>query len=482
MNAFYDHLGFIMNYSEVRKSIFIPRYYNPEIPSRLDELRSTHQMFSIDDLVSEKKISLKAGKEIGKMAYGTGTIPFVRTSDISNWELFTDAKQGVSDSVYKTYSTNQDVQEEDILLVKDGTYLIGQNCLLTKYDLPLLFQSHIIKIRVLDPNPIDAYLLLAVLNSPIVKKQLRSIQFTADIIDTIGDRLKEIILPVPKDESLCKSISKEMKDAIETRAKYREELKVLPRIIQPPNIGDFEEQKGNVGFIIKYNNIKNNIFIPRYYDPVLEGDLVKLQVSHDLISIGKLVRDKVIAWETGIEIGKMAYGTGDIPFIRTSDIVNWEIKSDPKQSISESIYSANKQDVQAEDILLVRDGSYLIGSNCIITERDKKMLFCGGLYKLRIIDKSRLDPYLFLALLNTPIVRRQIRSKQFTRDIIDTIGKRLFEVLVPMPKSKYDADAYAASAKNIISKRIELRTKIGELSSLVEGVDPARRENIDDDP
>ena len=46
---------------------------------------------------------------------------------------------------------------------------------------------------------------------------------------------------------------------------------------------------------------------------------------------------------TGIEIGKMAYGTGDIPFIRTSDISNWELKNDPKQNISEEIYGANQQ-------------------------------------------------------------------------------------------------------------------------------------------
>jgi hypothetical protein len=34
-----------------------------------------------------------------------------------------------------------------------------------------------------------------------------------------------------------------------------------------------------------------------------------------------------------------------------------------------------------------------------------------------------------------PIVRCHMRAKQFTRDIIDTLGKRLFEVLLPNPKN-----------------------------------------------
>lgn len=33
----------------------------------------------------------------------------------------------------------------------------------------------------------------------------------------------------------------------------------------------------------------------------------------------------------------MAYGTGNIPFIRTSDISNWEIKADFKHGVSEEI-------------------------------------------------------------------------------------------------------------------------------------------------
>ena len=102
---------------------------------------------------------------------------------------------------------------------------------------------------------------------------------------------------------------------------------------------------------------------------MINEDLDTLAETCDLVTIAELVEDGVLSLASGDEPGKMAYGTGTIPFVRTSDFANWEIKHDPKQGVSEQIYNAyaTKEDVQAEDILLVRDGTYLIGNTCIIT-------------------------------------------------------------------------------------------------------------------
>ena len=84
----------------------------------------------------------------------------------------------------------------------------------------------------------------------------------------------------------------------------------------------------------------------------------------------------------------------------------------------------------------MRDGTYLIGTTAIITQSDVPMLFQSHIYRLRVLDPDRIDPWLLFACLNTPVVKRQIRAKQFTQDIIDTLGKRIFEVILPIPKDK----------------------------------------------
>ena len=79
----------------------------------------------------------------------------------------------------------------DILRVRDGIYPIGTAVFVTRDDVPMLFQSHIFRIRVLKSDAIDPYLLFVCLNTPVVKAQVRSKQFTQDIIDTLGNRVLE---------------------------------------------------------------------------------------------------------------------------------------------------------------------------------------------------------------------------------------------------------------------------------------------------
>ncbi len=234
-----------------------------------------------------------------------------------------------------------------------------------------------------------------------------------------------------------------------------------------------------LGFMHPLSDVLNDIFIAKYYDPELEEALRRLSQTHDLTPLRDLVDSGVITWDTGIEVGKMAYGTGPIPFVRTSDISNWELKGDPKQNVSAEIYEANKQDVQAEDIFIVRDGTYLVGTSCILTEHDTKILYCGGMYKLRVVDKARLDPYLLLALLNAPTVRRQMRAKQFTRDIIDTLGKRLFEVFLPIPKDAALCRRIAEETRMVVETRARLRNRAKEIALEVEGIARPTAEDIE---
>jgi len=476
-----NQLGFLLRKSDIRNGVFVPKYYAPEVPARLYALRKTHDLLTLGDLIADGHISIGTGDEIGKMAYGTGDIPFIRTSDISNWELKADAKQGVSKDIYQKYVRKQDVQPGDVLFVRDGTYLIGQSCLVTEYDVPCLYQSHILKFRVRETSPISGALLLACLNTPIVKQQIRACQFTADIIDTIGNRYLEIQLPVPKNDVVARRIAEELKANLEERAVLRERLKKIPLWVEgiitelsdelPVDWTWRGESQGNAGFTLPLSHVQAQVFIPKYYDPKIEKDLSALATTHELVTLREFVKKKALSWNTGIEIGKMAYGTGNIPFIRTSDISNWELKGDPKQNVSEEIYEANRQQVRAEDIFVVRDGTYLVGTSCILTEHDTQILYCGGIYKLRVEDKAKLDPYLLLTLLNSPIVRRQMRSKQFTRDIIDTLGKRIFEVVLPIPKDKRLREKIARETRKVIETRVRLRNRAKQIALEVEGIE-----------
>ncbi len=122
------------------------------------------------------------------------------------------------------------------------------------------------------------------------------------------------------------------------------------------------------------------------------------------------------------------------------------------------------QDVKIGDILIVRDGTYLIGNNCIITEENSEMLYCAGIIKIRVIKMDLIDKWLLLGLLNSYIVKRQLRTKQFTRDVIDTLGNRINEIVLPIPKSTDVREEISKQIESIVTSRIGARKSISELS------------------
>lgn len=227
---------------------------------------------------------------------------------------------------------------------------------------------------------------------------------------------------------------------------------------------------GPLGFLTDTAAVKSGVLCPRYYDPQASQELEGLGETHELVTVGSLLEDGTLNISTGDEIGKLAYGTGSIPFIRTSDISNWEVKADPKHGVSNQIYDGLrvKQDVRTDDLLMVKDGTYLIGTCAIVTDVDKQMIYQSHLYKIRVNNNQHsLNPFLLLALLSSTAVQKQIRSKQFTLDIIDSLGDRIRELVLPIPKSSKRRTEITLLVQDAVSKRVEARNLARQARDLV---------------
>jgi type I restriction enzyme M protein len=219
----YSHLGFSFPFKDVKNYILIPEYYNPDIEKELKVLESTgdYELVDIQSLIGNKIISVKRGNEIGSRFYGLGDVPFVRTTDIVNWEIKIDPVKCIPEEVYNKYKRKQDIRPGDILLVNDGTFLIGRSAIVTEFDTKIVIQSHIRKIRVLEPTKIDPYLLFYLLNTRVVKKQVDAKTFIQATISTLGNRLNEVILPIPKDQKARENLTNKMKEIITSKMELR---------------------------------------------------------------------------------------------------------------------------------------------------------------------------------------------------------------------------------------------------------------------
>jgi len=225
------HLGYWVESKWLNEDILAPRYYDPEVANALSRLEKSHSLVPVGELLQQGVISISTGDEVGRAAYGTGDIPFVRTSDISNWEIKADPKHCVSELIYSEYKKRQDVRINDILMVRDGTYLIGSTAIITKYDEKILYQSHILKIRVLKPEVMSPFLLLALFSSEPVLAQIKSKRITQDIIDTLGDRLNEVLLPIPNSAAVALKVTQMVQRSIEERMEAKELAKQARALI-----------------------------------------------------------------------------------------------------------------------------------------------------------------------------------------------------------------------------------------------------------
>lgn len=225
--------------------------------------------------------------------------------------------------------------------------------------------------------------------------------------------------------------------------------------------------ESHLGFTIQVKDIKNNIFIPENYNPEIKKQLeiLKNNEKYSLVTIGELVEEGLIEIKRGNEIGSQFYGTGSIPFVRTSDIVNWEIKFDPIKSIAEEIYEKYKysQDVRENDILFVNDGTFLIGRSAMITKNDEKCVIQSHLRKIRLLKTNNITPYYLFYLLNTKIVQQQIEKHTFVQATLSTLGNRILEIVLPIHKNLNEMERLSNEIESIIKLKAELKIKTNYL-------------------
>jgi len=79
------------------------------------------------------------------------------------------------------------------------------------------------------------------------------------------------------------------------------------------------------------------------------------------------------------------------------------------------------------------------------------------LLKIRVINKKFISTYILLAALSLKPVVEQIQSKRFTQDIIDSLGNRIYELLLPIHKDKARRTDIDSIVRSPINDCIESR-------------------------
>ena len=179
-----------------------------------------------------------------------------------------------------------------------------------------------------------------------------------------------------------------------------------------------------------------------------------------------------------ITIPELRLNVWNIPYIRVSDIVNWEMYRNPVAGITEDVWKSklgNGKVAEAEDIIFVRRGSYRIGTVAMASPRDKKTLLTKELLTLRIIDRDNehgITSFYLLAMLSSKVVQDQMKNLVFMDTTLPNIGDRWKSLIIPVHRDASAREAISSKTERAIKdkwaaqERIEdLRTELGGLTT-----------------
>lgn len=409
---------------------FEPRYHH--VFNKFDEYEksSKFQILKFGDKRILKKIT--DGEHAGQTFVEEG-IRFVKNSAVKDFTI------NLYDGFFITAEKHKQQKRSalkplDILFTTVGH--LGATAIVPEKFGEANINQNVVKIEI-DNSFIDPYYLTAYLNGNTTKKQIAALS-TGNIHSIITyPKIKNIRVIIPK-EKFQKQIAKKYKKAIELDQKCHSILEKAQAIFYQKIAIDFSKIQKEKTFSVKLSDfVEDDLWIPAFSYPLYVNTLKAIQKKWQTVPLGKIATAK-----KGDEVGSDNYNKyldkkdSDIPFNRTSDLVNYELDQFPDYYIPKEIYQELKQDVKAGDVLFTKDGK--VGMSAMFTKNDKAIV-ASGMVRLRLKEEAKKynlsSEYLFivLSLKETglyPAIRRTVvastiphlreeRLKEFEIPILD---------------------------------------------------------------
>lgn len=323
-------------------------------------------------------------------------VPFIRVGNIKPFNM--DENDENMKFVSNSLPDKIKVKENDIVLGRTQAVSdkLAVASIIDKSQKNCVISQHISKIRV---NKISPYYLVAYLNSNFYKAQTALATRGDTRVEMTHSQLKKVRVFIPN-EYVLNIIEEKVRIIVRNNSlslTLIEKAKSL--FYETLKLQKFNNKQQYSSVNYSDINSSNNL-VCTFYNPIFYNVIKDIKSKFQTITIGDITDIK-----KGDEVGSSNYvdylykGTNYVPFIRTSDIVNYEIDQYPDYFVSEIKYNDLKQGFQRGDVLFTKDGK--IGMVGMMTEYDRAIISSGfvGLRLNKNASKYGITPeYLFLCL------------------------------------------------------------------------------------
>lgn len=334
---------------------------------------------------------LTDGEHAGQKFIESGAL-FIKNSSVKRYNI------NEFDGFYISHEKNNQLKRSklkkgDVLFTTIGN--VGVSAVVNDNVANANINQNVVRMRVREDFTTPQYL-SCFLNSKITKFQVDNL-FTGNIYPLLTyPKIKSLKVFV-KDKKIEKKITDLLIKADENQIKALKQISDAQKIFLNSLNVDFATIQKKMFYAISNEQFANDdMMTPAFYYPLYTETTKQIAKKNNCEMLGVLADFK-----NGDEVGSANYKSylhrkeTDVPFIRTSDLVNYDFDPYPDYFIEKSIYDDINQGINTNEILLTKDGK--IGITAMTTESDKCILGSGI---LRVIPKeSKVNPhYLFIAL------------------------------------------------------------------------------------
>lgn len=179
-------------------------------------------------------------------------------------------------------------------------------------------------------------------------------------------------------------------------------------------------------------------------DPTLKG--------FSSATLGELVDDGRLLIRNGHGSPSQEQRIGEVPYIKVSDLraglVNINPTNRVPRTVAESFWRGKTSGLQAFDLICPERTSKNIGDFCVIMPGQEQVLTTKEVIVLRPGGQANFDTFYLLWAMTFTIVRDQWKRVVFMQTNREDVGKRYFEISIPIPPDGKRADAVSKPFKS----------------------------------
>ena len=205
-----------------RNNNLVPTYYDERYNASIRELveRLGVEAVSVGDMLDEGWITVRGGHGSPGNDQRSGTVPYIKVSDIRGMRVNINPTNLVPESVANRLwrSESSGLQAWDLITPNRASSNIGEFAVLLPSEEKIVVTKEVFVFRVVDETLFNHFYLLWALSLKAVREQWRRVALMQTNREDCGSRWKEILLPKPPSAEWAEDVAKAFKEYFSTIA------------------------------------------------------------------------------------------------------------------------------------------------------------------------------------------------------------------------------------------------------------------------